>query len=86
METSPQRVMCCVDDHHLLTGLSSVSGLLPDCVPPLQTPAAVCAGHGTGGHAAASCLVSYRVPFVKSTFDLIILAHCHVCFSQANSE
>jgi len=41
----------------LITDVFSVSGLLPNCVPPLQTTVAVCAGYGTGGHAAASGLV-----------------------------
>lgn len=34
-----------------------VSGLLSDRVPPVQTVTAVCAGHGSGGHAAAAGLV-----------------------------
>lgn len=41
----------------LLIAYTCFSGLLPDSVPPLQTAAAVCAGYGTGGHAAATGLV-----------------------------
>lgn len=33
------------------------TGLLSDCVPPIQTTVAVCAGYGAGGYAAASRLV-----------------------------
>ena len=43
----------------LITDQLPVSGLLPDRVPPVQTTAAVCAGYGPGGHAAASGLVRH---------------------------
>lgn len=32
-------------------------GLLPDCVPSIQTTVAVCARYGSGGHAAPPGLV-----------------------------
>lgn len=65
------------------------SGLLPDCVPPLQTSAAVCAGHGAGGHAAALSMVRSasfeQNPLMLAYFSAGRL--CIVfCLYQANSE
>lgn len=37
--------------------LCFILGLLSDRVPPVQAITAVCAGHGSGGHAAAAGLV-----------------------------
>lgn len=45
----------------LIVYMICLSGLLPDSVPPLQTSAAVCAGYGTGGHAAAPGLVWFSL-------------------------
>lgn len=52
------------------------AGLLSDCVPPIQTTVAVCAGYGAGGYAAASRLVwisghSYPISDLKMKGDWV---------------